>query len=282
MSWNLAAKVDDLKFTVPKHVKPIRDRVLKFLEDEILPVEAKIHALGTEAGHGGGMGVGGLLESDATATYAVKELRRLQARAKELNLWALGHPKEIGGQGMPFRDYIYVNEVQGRSELAPVVLGTHSLQDSLMMLNHASAEIKEKYLNDLVAARIYPSFAMTEPDVVSSDPTGLQTKAVLVNGNWVINGKKWFTSNAMNAVYTCVMCRTEFDKAVSPYASFSIILVPTNTPGYQILRNTEVLGTHGADHSEVLYTNVTVPERNIIGQRGAGFLIAQERLGPGR
>lgn len=107
-------------------------------------------------------------------------------------------------------------------------------------------------------------------------------QARLVNGQWIINGRKWFTSNAANAPYTCVMVRTEFGKDVSPYAAFSIILVPTDTPGYQILRSTEVLGTHGADHSEVLYTNVKVPENNIVGRRGTGFLIAQERLGPGR
>lgn len=162
-----------MKFTVPKHVEPIRNAVIKFLNEEIMPVEEMLTRKGA---HGGGMGVSGLKASDGEATIAVRELRRLQARAKSLGLWALGHPKEIGGQGMPFRDYIYVNEVQGRSELAPVVLGTHSLQDSLMLLNHASPEIKQRYLKDLVDAKIYPSFAMTEPDVVSSDPTALQTE----------------------------------------------------------------------------------------------------------
>ena len=94
--------------------------------------------------------------------------------------------------------------MQGRSELAPLALGTHSLQDSLMLLNHASAAIKDKYLADLVAANIYPSFAMTEPGIVSSDPTGIQTSAALeADGKtWCIRGRKWWTTNAKNSAFT--------------------------------------------------------------------------------
>ena len=257
-SWNLQSKVEDLKFTVPAHVKPIRDKVLKFVEEEIYPLE--------------------------NGPRDRSLLLKLQQKAKDQGLWALGHPKEIGGQGMPFRDYIYVNEVQGRSEIAQAVLGTHSLQDSLMLHNHASAQIKEKYLSDVVSAKIYPSFAMTEPNIVSSDPTAIQTKAVLsADGKeWIINGHKWWTSNASNAAFTSVMVRTEFDKKTNIYLSFSIILVPTDTPGYNIIRSTGVLGPSDVPHNEVVYKNVRVPAGNLIGKRGHGFLIAQERLGPGR
>jgi acyl-CoA dehydrogenase len=273
-SWNTQPKISDLKFVVPTHIRDIRNRVLEFVENDCYQLERDLTASGA---HGGGMGI------DNTNKQALQRIIQLQNKAKQLGLWALGHPKEIGGGGMPFRDYVYINEVQGRSELAPVALGTHSLQDSLMLHNHASEEIKRTYLSKLVSAEIYPSFAMTEPDVMSSDPTGLQTTGEVVdNGKtWCINGKKWFTSNAQNAAYTCVMVRTE-PLSTSPHLSFSIILVPTNTPGYNILRSTHVLGTSGADHSEVLYTNVRVPYSNLIGKRGQGFLIAQERLGPGR
>ena len=275
-NWNLQQRVRDMRFTVPEHVKPVRDKVLAFVERECYAAEKKLH----ELGQGGGMGVSGLNDPN---NQAAKVIRELQAKAKAAGLWALGHPKEIGGQGMPMRDYIYVNEVQGRSEVAPIALGTHSLQDSLMLYNHASEEIKAKYLADLVAANIYPSFAMTEPDIPSSDPTMIQTKAELVDGGktWVISGRKWWTSNAANAPYTCVMVRTE-PASTPAHASFSIILVPTSSPGYTIVRSTHVLGTHGADHSEVVYNNVRVPVSNLIGKRGQGFLIAQERLGPGR
>eukprot|EP01084_Bolivina_argentea_P138792 244285_1 len=260
-SWNLKSKVSDLKFTVPPHVKPIRDKILKFVEEECYPVEKKF-----------------------SKTHNPMEILKLQQKAKKMGLWALGHPKEIGGQGMPFRDYIYVNEVQGRCELAQVALGTHSLQDSLMLHNHASPEIKKKYLNGIVQANIYPSFAMTEPGIVSSDPTGIKTKAELSpdGKEWILNGHKWWTSNASAAAFTTCMCRTEFDPKRSIYLSFSIILVPTRTKGYNIVRSTKVLGTHSVSHNEVIYDNVRVPYSNIIGKRGHGFLIAQERLGPGR
>jgi hypothetical protein len=102
--------------------------------------------------------------------------REIQAEAKRKGLWAPGHLKEIGGrQGMTFSDYIYVNEVQGRSELASICLGTHSLPGSLMMHNHASTETKDRYLNQLVQVEIFPSFAMTEPELILSDPTGIKT-----------------------------------------------------------------------------------------------------------
>lgn len=251
----------DVRFVVPEHVKPIRDKVLRFVEDRVYPVERQ------------------------TGEARRRSMQALKEEAKRQGLWALGHPKEIGGHGMPFRDYIYVNEVQGRSELAPACLGTGSLQDSLMLYNHASAEIKQRYLAGIVAGDISPSFAMTEPELVSSDPTGIQTRAELVGGEWVINGRKWFTSNARNAAFTTVMCRTDAAGA-GGHAAFSMIVVPTDTPGYNIVRSPAIMGREwtpgGMDHSEVVYDNVRVPKSHLLGPRGAGFLLAQQRLGPGR
>jgi len=132
----------------------------------------------------------------------------------------------------------------------------------------------------LANADISPSFAMTEPDVASSDPTQLQTTALLDGDEWVINGRKWFTTGAAQAAYTTIMCRTE-DESVSPYLAFSMIVVPTDTPGYRIVRDTPVLGIdHG--HYELEFTDLRVPVENLLGPRGHGFVIAQERLGPGR
>jgi alkylation response protein AidB-like acyl-CoA dehydrogenase len=127
---------------------------------------------------------------------------------------------------------------------------------------------------------VSPSFAMTEPDVAGSDPTGLRTTAELDGDHWVIRGRKWFTTGAAQAAYTTVMCRTEPD-AASPHRAFSMIIVPTDTPGYRIVRETPVLGLHGG-HYEVAYEDVRVPADNLLGPRGHGFVIAQERLGPGR
>jgi alkylation response protein AidB-like acyl-CoA dehydrogenase len=173
-----------------------------------------------------------------------------------------------------------VNEVQGRSEFGQLALGTFTLQDSLMLHKYASDRWREQYLHRLVQAEVWPSFAMTEPEVASSDPTQLRTAAVLDGDEWVINGHKWFTTGANRATYTTVMCRTE-DESVSPYLAYSMIIVPTDTPGYTIVRETPVLGIRGG-HCEVIYDDVRVPAENLLGPRGHGFVIAQERLGPGR
>jgi len=241
----------------------VRTRVKAFVEDRVYPAEAVLD-------HG-----------DPDAARDV--LAGLMTAAKAEGLWALGHPLAIGGQGMPFLDYVHVNEVIGRSQHAMVALGTHSLQDSLMLDRYAAPEWRERYLLPLVAGEIFPSFAMTEPEIASSDPTQLQTTATLDGDEWVVRGRKWFTTGAAGAAYTTVMCRTEDDRA-SAHAAFSMIVVPTDTPGYTIVRDTPVLGLrHGlSGHYEVAYDDVRVPAANLLGPRGQGFAIAQMRLGPGR
>jgi alkylation response protein AidB-like acyl-CoA dehydrogenase len=247
-----------MSFEVPEHVRPIRDAVYEFVTKEVEPAEEALH------------------RGDEESRALIKSL---QDKAKAAGLWALGHPKELGGGGLPFLDYVYVNEVQGRSEFGQIALGTYTLQDSLMLHKYANEEWRKKYLERLVAAEVSPSFAMTEPAVASSDPTQLQTRAVLDGDEWVINGRKWFTTGANRAAYTTVMCRTEPD--APDHAAFSMIVVPTDTPGYTIVRETPVLGIKGG-HCEVLYDDVRVPAANLLGPRGHGFVIAQERLGPGR
>ena len=249
-----------MSFEIPEHVQVIRQQVLSFIESEVYPCEGVREDRGSE-------------ESAAV-------IRGLMQKAKEAGLWALGHPKDIGGQGMPFLDYVYINEVVGRSPLATVALGTHSLQDSIMLHEFASPAWRDRYLKPLVAGELFPSFAMTEPDVASSDPTQLQTRAELSDGHWVIRGRKWFTSGADRAAYTTVMCRTE-PEGTPDHDAFSMIVVPTDAPGYNILRDVKVMGQFGG-HCEVDYDDVRVPEDHLLGPRGAGFRIAQRRLGPGR
>ena len=248
-----------MSFEVPEHVLPIREKVREFIETRVYPVEPLFENRGDE--------------SD-------RAMRELMQAAKEEGLWALGHPKELGGQGLPFLDYVYVNEVVGRSAIATAALGTHSLQDSIMLQLYASDEWRDRYLKPLVAGEIFPSFGMTEPDVASSDPTQLQTTAVLEGDEWVINGRKWFTSGANRAAYTTVMVRTEPEE-IPVHDAFSMIIVPTDNPGYKIQRDVRVMGMYGG-HCEVVYDNVRVPATNLLGPRGAGFQIAQKRLGPGR
>lgn len=251
-----------MDFEVPDHLRPLRERVLRFVEDRVYPLEPVLDR---------GM------HDDQEAADA---MRRLMAEARSEGLWALGHPAEIGGGGLSFLDYVYINEVIGRSEQALWALGTHSLQDSLMLHMYASEEIKERYLLPLVRGDIIQSFGMTEPDVASSDPTQLQASARLEGGEWVINGRKWFTSHAHLAAFTTVMVRTEPE--VQGSGAFSMIVVPTDTPGYEIVRAVPTMGSTDGDHCEVVYHDVRVPEGNLIGARGRGFLIGQQRLGPGR
>ena len=236
----------------------IRAKVKDFIENEIYPKETEL----------------------AKGTPESREmLGSLMQVAKDEKIWALGHPTDIGGGGMPFMEYVYVNEVIGRSSFAMVALGTHSLQDSIMLREFASPHWRDQYLEPLVQGEIFPSFGMTEPEVASSDPTQLQTTAILEDGVWRINGRKWFTTGAARAAYTTVMCRTELE--APSHAAFSMIIVPTDNPGYKIVRETPVLGINGG-HYEVKYDNVEVPEENLLGPRGQGFIIAQKRLGPGR
>ena len=236
----------------------IRAKVKDFIENEIYPKETEL----------------------AKGTPESREmLGSLMQLAKDEKIWALGHPTDIGGGGMPFMEYVYVNEVIGRSSFAMVALGTHSLQDSIMLREFASPHWRDQYLEPLVQGEIFPSFGMTEPEVASSDPTQLQTNAILEDGVWRINGRKWFTTGAARAAYTTVMCRTELE--APSHGAFSMIIVPTDNPGYKIVRETPVLGINGG-HYEVEYDNVEVPDENLLGPRGQGFIIAQKRLGPGR
>jgi acyl-CoA dehydrogenase len=248
-----------MTFEVPAHVRPLRDAVHAFMTERVEPAEPVLAAGGE------------------TSAGTLQELKRA---AKNAGLWALGHPKELGGGGLPFLDYVFVNEVQGRSEWGQLALGTFTLQDSLMLHEYAEPEWRERYLAPMVAGEISPSFAMTEPEATGSDPTGIRTTGTLEGGEWVIRGHKWFTTGAAAAAYTTVMCRTE-PEDTPPHRAFSMIIVPTDSPGYRIVRETPVLGLNGG-HCEVVYDEVRVPAGNLLGPRGQGFRIAQQRLGPGR
>ncbi len=249
-----------LSLSIPDHVAPIRQKVLNFIEQEVYPVEKE-------------------LVEDKVGSRGGEILKGLMQKAKDQGLWALGHPEAIGGGGLPFMDYVFVNEVVGRSEIATVALGTHSLQDSIMLHRYASEKWRDQYLRPLVDGEVFPSFGMTEPEVAGSDPTKLRTHAHLDGDEWVINGHKWFTSGAGSAAYTTAMVRTEPD--APDHSAFSMIVVPTDTPGYNIIRDVKVMG-QADGHYEVRYENVRVPKDNLLGPRGQGFKIAQDRLGPGR
>ena len=217
---------------------------------------------------------------DAASRRSTGVMAELKAEAKSRGLWALGHPADIGGGGLPFMDFVFLNEIIGRSEYGQVAVGSVSMQDSIMMNLYASTEQRERFLKPLVNGDVYPSVGLTEPEVAGSDPTRMQATAYLDGDEWVINGHKWFTSGASRAAFTTVFAKTEPD--AEKHMQFSSIIVPTDTPGYLIQRAVPTMGHVGGQHCEVIYDNVRVPKSNLLGNRGEGFLISQKRLGPGR
>jgi alkylation response protein AidB-like acyl-CoA dehydrogenase len=176
-----------------------------------------------------------------------------------------------------------VNEIIGRSPLGPIIFGCQAPDAGnceILYLYGAEAQ-KKRYLLPNVAGEIRSCFSMTEPEVSGADPTNLQTTAVLDGGEWVINGHKWFTSGAIGAAFAIVMAKTEPD--APPHKRFSMIIVPTDTPGFNLIRPVPVMGhVRGGGHCEIRYEECRVPAANLLGPRGEGFKIAQARLGPGR
>lgn len=241
-------------------VADLRDRMRAFIDDEVIPLEP------TLAGHD---------------TPASETLVTLQNRAKKLGLWALGHPAEIGGGGVSFLDFVFLNEVIGRSEFGQLAVGSVTMQDSIMLHLHGSPEQKERWIPGMVSGEILPSVGLTEPETAGSDPTLMTSTAELIDGHWVINGHKWFTTGAKQAGYCTVFAVTDPD-AATRHNRISAIIVPTDTPGFDIVRAIPTMGHDPSDHYEVVMTDVRIPEANLLGTRGNGFVVAQDRLGPGR
>ena len=237
----------------------LRTRMRRFIDEQVIPAEP---ALGREDGEG-------------AAT-----MKRLKEAAKGEGLWALGHPKEIGGGGVPFMPFVFLNEVIGRSHWGQAAVGTLSMQDSIMLHLYGTPEQQRRWLDPLVAGEIYPSVGLTEPEVAGSDPTLMQSTARLDGDHWVVNAHKWFTSGANRAAFTTIFAITEPDAPA--HGRFSSIIVPTDSPGYEIVRVVPTMGHTGGAHCEIRLTDVRVPKENLLGGRGQGFVVAQKRLGPGR
>ena len=244
---------------LPEELRALKTEMKAFINEVVIPSEPE------------------LMSEDANSERVATELK---TKAKEAGLWALGHPSEIGGGGLPFMDFVYLNEVIGRSHWGQWAVGSLSMQDSIMLHLYASDEQRERFLKPLVAGEIYPSVGLTEPEVAGSDPTQMQSTAVLDGDEWVISGHKWFTSGANRAAFTTVFAITEPD--AEKHNKCSSIIVPTDTEGYEIVRVVPTMGHTGGNHCEVNYNDVRVPYENLLGGRGQGFHIAQKRLGPGR
>lgn len=214
-----------------------------------------------------------------------KILDQKRELVKKAGLWGLQHSVEDGGHGLTLCEFGQVSEVLASTPFGHYTFNCQAPDIGNMELIHkyASKELKDKYLLPLIDGKIRSCFSMTEPEYAGSNPVNMGTTAVKDGNDYVINGRKWFTSSADGAAFAVVMAVTNPD--ASPHKRASQIIVPTDTPGFKLERNISIMGDssdHWASHAEVTYTNCRVPQTNLIGQEGAGFLLAQERLGPGR
>jgi len=254
-----------MNFDVSEKMQTILAMVASFMELEVVPLE------------------GELLHGDQAALGA--GVTRAQDKVRQMGLWASNHPVEFGGLGLNMVEHGLLSEALGRSPLGHVVFGVQAPDAGNVEIlhRHATDEQRERYLRPLVEGKIRSCFSMTEPEMPGSNPVMMATTAVKDSGDYVINGQKWFTSSADGADFAIVMAVTNPDAA--PHRRASMILVPTDTPGFNLVRNISVMGERGsghASHGEVIYQACRVPQSNLLGAEGDGFTMAQERLGPGR
>ena len=261
-----------MDFNPSPQVESLRERVVAFIEEHVYPSEREAaEALDAEV----------TVDSNLAYPEILVELRE---RAKSEGLWNLFMPDERYGPGLTNWEYGLLCEEMGRSPIAAPMAFNCAAPDtgnSEILAEHGTDEQKEAWLAPLLDGQIRSCFSMTEPEVAGSDPTTLRARAVRDGDQWVIDGHKWFTSGAVGASLAIAMVVTDPDAA--PYARASMILVPTDTPGFNLIRPVPVMGHDGGPgHCEVRYEDCRVPAANLLGPEGAGFTIAQDRLGPGR
>jgi alkylation response protein AidB-like acyl-CoA dehydrogenase len=213
------------------------------------------------------------------------EIKKKREMVKQMELWAPNHPREYGGMGLNLMEHALVSESLGRSPLGHFVFGCHAPDagNIEILYLYGTDEQKETYLRPLVEGRIRSCFSMTEVELPGSNPVMMDTTAVKDGTDYIINGQKWYATAADGAQFAIVMAVT--DPEATPYLRASMIIVPCDTPGFNLVRNIPVMGHAGEDffsHGEILYQSCRVPQKNRLGPEGHGFVVAQERLGPGR
>lgn len=241
-------------------------QVREFMMREIFPLESALRQKGF------------------CALLPLLEEKREQVRKN--GWWAPHLPQSYGGMGLSLTAFAHLSEALGASPLGHYIFNCHApdIGNMELLLTHGNNAQRENFLRPLAAGEMRSCFAMTEPEHAGSNPVWLSTTAMRDGDEYVLNGHKWFASSAEGAAFAIVMAVTNPD-AAKPHQRASQILVPTNTPGFRLVRNISVMGEVGEDyfsHAEIVLENCRVPVANLIGQEGQGFALAQERLGPGR
>jgi alkylation response protein AidB-like acyl-CoA dehydrogenase len=254
-----------MDFDVSEKMATILGMVDRFIDEDVIPLEPL------------------MLRGDEREL--AEGIAKAQEHVHQMGLWSPNHPVELGGQGLSMVEHGLLSEALGRTPLGHLVFNAQAPDAGNVEIlhRHATDEQRERFLRPLVEGRIRSCFSMTEPETAGSNPVLLAATAVKDGTDYVINGQKWFTSSADGAAFAIVMAVTNPD--APPHQRASMIIVPTDTPGFELIRNVSVMGHAGsgwASHGEVSYQSCRVPQSNLLGDEGAGFAIAQERLGPGR
>jgi|TARA_B100000959_G_scaffold286096_1_gene363277 alkylation response protein AidB-like acyl-CoA dehydrogenase len=246
--------------------KEIKNTIKEFVEKELFSLEPWI--------------------LDSSWEEKLPKLNELRGKVKKMGFWLPQIPKEYGGLGLTLEQHGEISEILGASPYGFYVFNCQAPDAGNMeiLIEFGTEEQKEKYLNPLLDGKIRSCFAMTEPNFAGSNPVNMGTLATKENGNYIINGHKWFTSSFDGAKFAIVMLISDPNNE-NPYKKASQIIVPTDSEGVKFIRNISVMGHPGGgweSHAEIKFENVKVPLSNVLGGDGEGFSIAQKRLGPGR
>jgi acyl-CoA dehydrogenase len=254
-----------IDFTVPPDLADLLERIRTYIDEDVFPAELEIAD-----------------RADILGSWDVVD--RLREKARERGIYTPHLPEEYGGLGIGVLGMALISQECGVSGLASLGLNAMAPDEGNMhtLLIAGTEAQKDQFLRPLAEGRTRSCFAMTEPDVASSDPTNLETTAVRDGDEWVLNGKKWCITGANGAAFAIVVAKTGSDEAAG-HRNYSLILVPTDTPGWEVSRQVEWMGSHSpGGHPEITLTDVRVPAENLLGNEGEGFVIAQKRLAGGR
>jgi acyl-CoA dehydrogenase len=258
-----------MNFELSAKTKEFQERLQRFMDAHVYPNEERFHE-----------------EIDRDRWKPTRIMEELKVKARAAGLWNMFLPADENGAGLTNLEYAPLCEIMGRSHMAPEVFNCSAPDTGNMevLARYGTAAQKEKWLKPLLAGEIRSCFAMTEPDVASSDATNIATRIVRDGDAYVIDGKKWWSSGAGDPRCKIAILMGKTDPSAATHKQQSMILVPLDTPGVKIIRMLTVFGYDHAPHghAEIYFEKVRVPATNMLLGEGRGFEIAQGRLGPGR